>query len=122
MALGPGRCPRSLAQKLSRQRTPVRGIVTLTRAYVLGGGMTLTSACRDIQRFAAAFTAHPQSRLDRRYGPMCDELIRGGELFPVLFTNPVDGMSYLRFVPATRSSTSKPTPKTTKPNTATLRP
>jgi hypothetical protein len=38
--------------------------------------------------------------MDRRLGPICDELTRAGEIFPVLFTNKVDGMSYVRFVPA----------------------
>ena len=33
---------------------------------------------------------------------MCDELTRSGELFPILFTNRVDGMSYIRFIPASR--------------------
>jgi hypothetical protein len=33
---------------------------------------------------------------------MCDELTRAGEVFPVLHTNRLDGMSYLRFVPASR--------------------
>ncbi len=31
---------------------------------------------------------------------LCDELTRSGELFPVLSTNPLDGMSYVRSVPA----------------------
>jgi hypothetical protein len=31
---------------------------------------------------------------------MCDELTRAGEIFPILFTNAADGMSYVRFVPA----------------------
>ena len=40
---------------------------------------------------------------------------------PRSFHQPVDGMSYLRSSPPPRSSTSRPTPKTTKPNTATPR-
>jgi hypothetical protein len=31
---------------------------------------------------------------------MSDELSRVGELFPTLHTNPIDGMSYVRFIPA----------------------
>jgi hypothetical protein len=42
------------------------------------------------------------NRMDQRIGPMCDELVRAGELFVVLHTNRVDGMSYVRFVPASR--------------------
>ena len=40
--------------------------------------------------------------MPRRLRGMCDELTRAGELFPVLHTNRVDGMSYVRFVPASR--------------------
>jgi hypothetical protein len=40
--------------------------------------------------------------MDQRMGPICDELTRAGEIFPILFTNKVDGMSYVRFVPASR--------------------
>ncbi|MGC9349116.1 MAG: hypothetical protein ACP5JG_13305, partial [Anaerolineae bacterium] len=39
----------------------------------------------------------PKNRIDRKLGLICDQLTRDGELFPVLFTNPIDGMSYLRF-------------------------
>jgi hypothetical protein len=31
---------------------------------------------------------------------LCDELTRAGEVFPVLFTNRVDGMSYVRSISA----------------------
>lgn len=80
----------------------VRRIVTLTRSYVLGGGITLGSGHRYVQKFLEQFLTHPKNDMTHRYGPMCDELTRAGELFPVLFTNPVDGMSYVRFIPATQ--------------------
>ncbi len=69
---------------------------------VPGGGVTISSDHAYLQSFVAAFAAHPKNRLAERYGPICDELTRAGEIFPVLFTNRVDGMSYLRFVPATQ--------------------
>jgi len=80
----------------------VRRIVTLTRSYVVAGGITVTSEHAQVERFVRAFWTHPQNRMQRRLGPLCDELTRAGEVFPVLFTNRVDGMSYLRTVPASQ--------------------
>jgi hypothetical protein len=85
-----------------RKNFMVRRVVTLTRSYVLGGGITLGSKHPWVNAFIQDFVAHPQNQLHRRLGPMCDELTRAGELFPVLFTNRVDGMSYVRFVPASQ--------------------
>ena len=80
----------------------VRRIVGLVRAYVVGNGITPTSKRPTIQRFITAFWDHPKNRMARRLGPMCDELTRAGELFVILFTNKADGMSYVRFMPASR--------------------
>jgi hypothetical protein len=80
----------------------VRRLVTLTRSYAVGNGLSLSSDDADLDAFIDAFWHHQQNRLDRRLGPICDELTRAGEIFPVLFTNKVDGMSYVRFVPASR--------------------
>ena len=80
----------------------VRRIVTLTRSYVVAGGITVTSRRAQVERFARAFWSHPKNRMKRRLGPLCDELTRAGEVFPVLFTNRVDGMSYVRTVPASQ--------------------
>jgi hypothetical protein len=75
----------------------VRRVVNLTRSYVVGSGISISSANDDIAAFVTAFWDHPKNRIDRRLGPICDQLTRDGELFPILFTNQVDGMSYLRF-------------------------
>jgi hypothetical protein len=85
-----------------RKNFMVRRIVTLTRSYVLGGGITISSEHPWVQRFAHEFLNHPRNQLPARYGQICDELTRAGEIFPVLFTNPVDGMSHVRFVPASQ--------------------
>lgn len=78
----------------------VRRIVTLARSYVIGSGITLTSQKPTINRFVDKWWNHPQNRIDRRLAPMLNELIRAGELFPTLHTNTRDGMSFVRFVPA----------------------
>lgn len=83
-----------------RKNFLVRRIVTLIRSYVVGDGITVSSRIPDVDAFARQFWSHRQNRMPRRLGPMCDELTRAGEVFPVLHTNRVDGMSYVRFVPA----------------------
>lgn len=80
----------------------VRRIVTLSRSYVVSGGIEISSKHRQVDKFIHSFWNHPENRMQQRLGPMCDELTRTGELFPVLFTNKADGMSYIRFVPASR--------------------
>jgi hypothetical protein len=80
----------------------VRRLVTLTRSYAVAGGITITSEVPQVQTFIEDFWNHRQNRMDRRVGPMCDEFTRAGEVFPVLFTNKADGISYVRFVPASR--------------------
>ena len=85
-----------------RKNFMVRRIVTLARTYAVGGGITISSKHRDVQRFLDTFWTHPKNHMDQRLGPMCDELIRSGELFTTLHTNKIDGMSYVRFVPASR--------------------
>jgi hypothetical protein len=85
-----------------RKNFLVRRIVNLTRSYVVGNGITISSSIAEVDAFAQAFWNHRQNRMVRRLGPMCDELTRVGEVFPVLFTNQFDGMSYVRFIPAAR--------------------
>ena len=85
-----------------RKNFLVRRIVNLTTSYVVGNGITVTSDRPEIQDFIQAFWNHPKNHIDRRLGPICDELTRAGEAFPALFTNRVDGMSYVRLIPAVR--------------------
>jgi hypothetical protein len=85
------------AQEAWRSNFMVRRIVNVTRSYTVGSGLTLSSADPAVDAFLRDFWRHPKNRIDRRLGPICDHLTRDGELFPILFTNPVDGMSYVRF-------------------------
>jgi len=78
----------------------VRRIVTLTRSYVVSSGVAVSSDVVRVDRFVRAFWEHRQNQMARRLGAWCDELTRAGELFVTLHTNPVDGMSYVRAVPA----------------------
>jgi hypothetical protein len=85
-----------------RKNFLVRRIVTLVTSYVVGNGITISSQIPEVNEFIQEFWNHPENRMDRRLRPMCNELTRAGELFPTLFTNRIDGMSYVRFIPASR--------------------
>ena len=84
-----------------RKNFLIRRIVNLTHSYVVGSGITISSQRKTIDRWIEAFWTHTKNHMDERLAPMCDELTRSGELFVILFTNKVDGMSYIRFLPAT---------------------
>ena len=70
-------------------------LVGMTTDFVVGAWARVTGGA-----FVRAFWDHPLNRLDTRIYRWCDELSRAGELFLVLSRNPVDGMSYVREVPA----------------------
>lgn len=73
-------------------------IVAITADYVLGDGVRISSPLRPLRNFIHDFWYHPLNRMDNRLESMCDELARSGDLFVLLFRNPQDGMSYIRFV------------------------
>ena len=83
-----------------RKNFLIRQIVRLCSAYVIGDGIKITSKRRNVQKFIDEFYDHRQNKISRRLLAWCDELTRSGEIFIALFTNPVDGMSYVRAVPA----------------------
>lgn len=83
------------------QQNPLaRRMIGLTTSYTVGHGITLRSPCRPLQQFIDEFWQH--NGMEQRIGEWSDELARSGELFPVLFTNPISGMSTVRTVPACR--------------------
>lgn len=73
-------------------------IIAITTDYVVGDELRVSSPNRSLDRFIARFWNHPKNMMDLRLQPMSDELARSGDLFILLFRNPQDGMSYLRFV------------------------
>lgn len=73
-------------------------IISITTDYVVGDKFTISSPKRALNKFIEEFWNHPKNRFDLRLHPMCDELSRAGDLFALLFRNPQDGMSYIRFV------------------------
>lgn len=83
-----------------RENFLVRQIVRLTCNFVVGDGIGISSEIRTVEKFIRRWWSHPMNRMDLRLPAMCDELTRAGELFPVLFPNKFDGMTYIRFIPA----------------------
>ncbi|MFN8483265.1 MAG: hypothetical protein U0768_09520 [Anaerolineae bacterium] len=78
-----------------------RRIVGLVTDFVVSDGIEFEcQADEEVGRFLERLWAHPQNRFRARLPHLCDELTRAGELFPVVFTNAADGMSYFRFIPA----------------------
>lgn len=77
-------------------------IVSLTTDFVVGEGLVVRSRLPWAQEFLDRFWGHRQNRIPLRLHRWCDELTRAGELFLILSTNPADGMSYVRELPAAR--------------------
>ncbi|MFN8473769.1 MAG: hypothetical protein U0822_16385 [Anaerolineae bacterium] len=76
-----------------------RRIVSLVTDFVVSDGIEFEcQADEEVGRFLERLWAHPQNRFRARLPHLCDELTRAGELFPVVFTNAADGMSYFRFI------------------------
>lgn len=85
-----------------RKNPMARRIVGIVTAYVVGDGITIESKYQPLQRFIDDFWEHDRNRIQTRQRSWCDELTRSGELFLVLFTNPISGMSQIRAIPASR--------------------
>lgn len=88
------------AREAWRRNPLVRRLVQIVTAYVVGDGITLSAGDPVLQDFLGRFWSDPQNRMALRQNEWCDELTRSGELFITLHTNPVDGMSYVRPLPA----------------------
>jgi len=72
--------------------------IAITTNYVVGDQVLISSSNRALDRFIKSFWSHPKNNMPARLESMCDELSRSGDLFVLLFRNPQDGMSYIRFV------------------------
>lgn len=83
-----------------RENPIARQLVRLTRGFVLQDGISFHAKRKKDQPFLDEFWGHKQSRMNARLTRWCDALTLFGEVFPVLFFNHADGMSYVRNVPA----------------------
>ena len=73
-------------------------IIAICTDYVVGDDIRISSPNRMLNKFIEQFWTHPQNRMSLRLPVISDELARAGDIFPVLFRNGNDGMSYIRFV------------------------
>ena len=86
-----------------RKNPLARRLVSIVTAFVLGSdGIRLRSDYGPLDRFLTEFMNHPKNQVALKQTLWSDELTRSGELFPVLFTNEADGMSYIRMMPASQ--------------------
>ncbi|MCI0394656.1 MAG: phage portal protein [Chloroflexi bacterium] len=81
-----------------RKNPLAKSIVDITSDFVVGDGIELSSPRASLQKFLSAFWNHPKNLFGQRLHDMSDELARAGDLFILLFRNPEDGLSYVRFV------------------------
>ena len=73
-------------------------IIRTTANYVVGDGIHFTSQYPTMNDYIQRFELHRKNQLQLRMPSMCEELSRAGDLFVVLFRNPIDGLSFIRFV------------------------
>jgi hypothetical protein len=75
-------------------------IVELGVDFVLGRGAALRCSDQAAEEWLREWWAHPLNNLPLRQFDLCRELSLAGELFVTLHTSPLDGLTYLRPVPA----------------------
>jgi hypothetical protein len=86
------------ALKAWRKNPFAKRYIEATTDFVVGDSIKLSSEDEGFNQFIQDFWNHPKNLMDLRLESMCEELTRAGDLFPVLFRNENDGMSYIRFV------------------------
>ena len=79
-----------------------RRIVNLHTAYVIGRQMTIGSERKQVNDWIKRFWLHRKNKMYLEIYNLADELCRAGELFLTLHPNPMDGIPYVRAVPARR--------------------
>ena len=82
-----------------RENPMARRYVALVGQYVAGGGLRVESDHVKTNQFLQEWWNHPLNHMEIRAIELCEELTRSGDLFPVLSTD-VDGMTYVRAIPA----------------------
>ncbi|HLZ59419.1 MAG TPA: hypothetical protein VKR06_20940 [Ktedonosporobacter sp.] len=68
----------------------------MTTSFVLGEGVTVSAANRQVQAVIEAFWQHPENRMDERIYGLCTELSLFGEQFIHFFVNRYDGSVVIR--------------------------
>jgi len=81
-----------------RKNPMAKRTVDIVNDFVIGDGISMASPFRPLQRFIDAFWHHRKNFIDNRLEPILSELTVAGDVFPVLFLNRMDGLSYIRFI------------------------
>ncbi len=68
--------------------------------FIIGEGLGIKSEHNVTQKFLLEWWNHPLNNLDKQIPDWCDELARAGNLFFLISANPMDGMTYVRPIPA----------------------
>lgn len=66
--------------------------------FVLGDGLLISSPVESLQRFIESFWSHWMNNCENQLEPLSHEFVIAGDVFVLLLRNPVDGMSYWRFL------------------------
>ena len=82
-----------------RHNPLARRAVDITTDFVVGDEINIRSPHPALDDFIQCFVHHRKNRHTWHLETICSELTLAGDVFPVLFTNEQDGMSYVRFVP-----------------------
>lgn len=83
-----------------RTNPMARRLIQLAAVSVIGDGITISSPYKPLNSFIAEFWGHEDNLILMRELELCIELSRAGELYPVLFPEPLS-VPRLRAIPAT---------------------
>lgn len=82
-----------------RENPLAKRYVSTMKQYIAGDGLVIESEDEQVNKFLNEWWNHPENRMEIRAGDMAEELIRAGNIFPLLTTN-AEGMTYIRLIPA----------------------
>lgn len=77
-----------------------RRVVSLQTDFIIGEGLGIQCDHKATHKFLLEWWRHPLNDFDSQLPDWCDELARSGNLFFILSANPMDGMTYVRPLPA----------------------
>lgn len=82
-----------------RENPLAKRYVSTVSQHIAGGGMKIESDDEKANEFLQEWWNHEQNNMAIRAVDMAEELIRAGDIFPLLSTD-AEGMTYIRLIPA----------------------
>lgn len=77
-----------------------RRIVGIYTDFIIGEGLNVKCDHKFTQKFLSEWWTHPLNNFDEQIPAWSDELTRAGNLFFIITVNMMDGMTYVRSLPA----------------------